>query len=280
MGQFRQFLNDAQLKECHLEGRLYTWSNERAHPMLEKIDQMFFTNEWEAIFPNHLLHSLVSICSDHAPLTLKMDTRFAWKKHFHFHPFWVRAPSFLDVVASTWHCPLRDASPFKQLDWLFHNTAHVLKSWSDRFLGNVRMQLEIAKEVVHRLEMVHDHRTLAPHEEELRKLLKGKALGLALLQRSIARQEARAHWLSEGDASTRFFHSYTNSRKRRNHIHELEKDGHVFTEEHAKANLIFNYFEDILGTSATRSNTINMQALGLSALNLQELGSGLQKMRY
>jgi hypothetical protein len=159
----------------------------RVHPTLEKIDRMFFTNEWEAVFPNHLLHSLASIYSDHALLILKMDARFAWKKHFHFRPFWVRAPGFLDVVTSTWHCPLRDVSPFKQLDWLFCNTARVLKSWSDMFLGNVRMQLEIAKEMVHRLEMVRDRRTLTPHEEELRKLLKGNALGLASLQRTIAR---------------------------------------------------------------------------------------------
>jgi hypothetical protein len=69
------------------------------------------------------------------------------------------------------------------------------------------MQLEIAKEVTHQLEMVWDRRNLAPFEEALRKLLKGKAPGLASLQRSIARQESRVHWLSEGDASTCFFHT-------------------------------------------------------------------------
>jgi hypothetical protein len=97
------------------------------------------------------------------------------------------APGFLDVVAAAWHCPLRDASPFKRIELLLHNTARVLNSWSDRFVGNVRMQLEIAREVVHRLEIARDRHTLAPHEEDLRKLLKGKALGLASLQRTIAR---------------------------------------------------------------------------------------------
>jgi hypothetical protein len=43
------------------------------------------------------------------------------------------------------------------------------------------MQLEIAREVVHQLEMAYDRHNLAPFEEELRKLLKGKALGLVLL---------------------------------------------------------------------------------------------------
>jgi hypothetical protein len=35
MEQFRQFINDAVVKEIHLSGPLFTWSNERTHPTLE-----------------------------------------------------------------------------------------------------------------------------------------------------------------------------------------------------------------------------------------------------
>jgi hypothetical protein len=83
-----------------------------------------------------------------------------------------------------------------------------------------------------------------------------------------ARQESRIHWLSEGDASTCIFHSYANSCGRRNHIHELEQDGTMFMEENDKAERIFSYFDAILGTPASRSNAINLQALGLPALSL------------
>lgn len=37
MGQFRLFLNNAALKELHLSGRLFTWSNERTHPTLDAL---------------------------------------------------------------------------------------------------------------------------------------------------------------------------------------------------------------------------------------------------
>jgi hypothetical protein len=60
--------------------RLFTWSNERAHPTLEKIDRVFFTNEWEAIHPHHYLHSMTMLCSDHAPLVLKAGDSYAGKK--------------------------------------------------------------------------------------------------------------------------------------------------------------------------------------------------------
>jgi hypothetical protein len=45
MGQFHRFLNDVVLKEIHLNGQLYTWSNEWAYPMLECIDCAFITND-------------------------------------------------------------------------------------------------------------------------------------------------------------------------------------------------------------------------------------------
>lgn len=45
LGQFRRFINEAELQEIHLHGRLFTWSNERSHPTLEKIDRCFVTSD-------------------------------------------------------------------------------------------------------------------------------------------------------------------------------------------------------------------------------------------
>jgi hypothetical protein len=39
--------NAAALKELRLEERLFTWSNECAHPTLKKIDRFFVSAEWE-----------------------------------------------------------------------------------------------------------------------------------------------------------------------------------------------------------------------------------------
>jgi hypothetical protein len=94
MSQFLCFLNEVVLKECHLNGR--------SHPTLECIDWVFISNEWEALFPHSFLHSLLSLCSDHAPLLLNMDDTLVAKKRFHFCSFWVHALGFLDVVARAW----------------------------------------------------------------------------------------------------------------------------------------------------------------------------------
>jgi hypothetical protein len=107
----------------------------------------------------------------------------------------------------------------------------ILKSWSNHCIGNIRTQLEVAKEVVHRLEMAHDRWPLVLHEESLRQQLKLKTLGLSSLQRTVARQESRLLWFSEGDAPAKFFHSQANGRQRRNHIHSLVHDGQMLTSE-------------------------------------------------
>jgi hypothetical protein len=87
MGQFCRFLNESLLKEIHLQGRLFTWSNECSHPTLERIDRAFISSEWELMLPGHYLHPLASLCSHHAPLLLQTDASFVSKKRFHFNSF-------------------------------------------------------------------------------------------------------------------------------------------------------------------------------------------------
>jgi len=73
MCDFCRALDAMQVDELVLHGRLYTWSNERRQPMLERIDRAFATTSWLQAFPCHHLRSLSSQCSDHAPLLLNLQ---------------------------------------------------------------------------------------------------------------------------------------------------------------------------------------------------------------
>lgn len=271
MGQFRRFLYEVELGEIHLTGCLYTWSNERSHPTLEKIDRFFVSSDWRLLFPHCNLQSLSTLCSDHAPLLLRTDAMFNYKKRFHFKSIWTKFLGFLDVVRQAWSCLLNGADPFKRLDWLLRNTARVLQSWSSRFVGNIRTQLEIAKEVLHRLEIARYHRPLGEHEELLRKIVKLKSLGLSSLQRTVARQESRLLWLAEGDAPTRFFHMHANVRQRKKFIRSLVHQEQVVFNEEAKAQIAFDYFDAILGTPPQRTCSIDLRAIGLPTVDMSGL---------
>jgi hypothetical protein len=70
---------------------------------------------------------------------------------------------------------------------------------------NVKSQLSLAREILHRLEIAQDNRLLCGDEIWLKGRLKHHCLGLASLERTIARLRSRIKYLKEEDAKTSFF---------------------------------------------------------------------------
>ena len=132
MRRFARFLNEQLLSELFLQGRLFTWSSEREHPTLERIDRAFATTDWLDGYPDHRLRALSTDCSDHAPLLLQATTTTWATKRFRFETIWTRFDGFMQVVSEAWVCPLQNADAFRVLDHRLRNTAKALKSWSTK----------------------------------------------------------------------------------------------------------------------------------------------------
>jgi hypothetical protein len=88
MGTFKSALDNLQMKEIHLNGRRYTWSNGQVNSTLIRIDRFFCTIEWELPFPSCYLHSLPSLMSDHTPLLLQGELTTTYNPSFCFEIFW------------------------------------------------------------------------------------------------------------------------------------------------------------------------------------------------
>ena len=58
MRRFRRALDDMQVDELYLHGRLFTWSNQRRRPTLERIDRAFATVQWFEQCADHHLRTL------------------------------------------------------------------------------------------------------------------------------------------------------------------------------------------------------------------------------
>ena len=102
MRRFRQTINDLLLDELFLHGRLFTWSNRRGEPMLERLDRAFGSTEWTQRFPAHHLRCLSSDHSDHAPLLLILSTNPWPPPRFSFEAIWTKFPGYNEVVAAGW----------------------------------------------------------------------------------------------------------------------------------------------------------------------------------
>jgi hypothetical protein len=155
-----------------------------------------------------------------------------------------------------------------RLDCKLRSVARALKSWSAANIGSVRLQLAAARVIIYELDVVQESRALSTEELELRRDLKANILGLSSLARTIARQRARNCFLEEGDTNTRFFHLQACHRRGKNQLPTLSHNGLTFSAEEAKADLVFSYYNEILGKSFSRSHRIDLDRLSLPSLDL------------
>jgi hypothetical protein len=99
---FNSIINTCALREIHMSGGQYTWSNNHTDPTLEKLDRFFTSSSWEDLFPLVTVHKLVREVSDHNPLILDtLDIRVK-NREFRFEKRWINEENFLDRVKRSW----------------------------------------------------------------------------------------------------------------------------------------------------------------------------------
>jgi hypothetical protein len=130
MGKFCRLLQDLELIELHLHGRLYMCCNEHVHATLEGIDCVFAFLEWCDLFPHHQMRSLSSSSSDHAPLLIHTNINSTAKKHIHLESIWPKFLGYLEAVEAGWQCQVHTADTFRMLDCMLRKMVKSLRSWS------------------------------------------------------------------------------------------------------------------------------------------------------
>jgi hypothetical protein len=268
MGRFQRFLDDCLLKEIPLHGRKFTWSNERFSPTLVRLDRVFCCNDWEDFFPNSLLQSASSGVSDHCSLILSLNVQTHKKRRFHFESYWPKLSGFLEAVSHNWNAPVSTACPVEGIFLKLQRLSNGLQKWSHHKVGDVKLQLATAKEILHRIEIARNNRVLSPGEEWLRKKLKLHCLGLASLERTIARLRSRILYLQEGDANTSFFHQQARYRKKKNFIAKFQVEERIVTSQEEKQQAALDFYDNLLGTAEHRDYTLDLHSLGIQQHDL------------
>ena len=161
--------------------------------------------------------------------------------------------------------------PLERLSQKLRRLAKHLQSWGHREVGNVRNQLGLAREVMHRLESAQDNRVLSGDEFWLLGKLKQHCFVYASLERTIARLRSRIKYLKEGDANTKFFHMQARFRKKRNFISYLEDEGRVVSNHEEMQEVLDGFFSGLLGADFQRQSTINLSSCHREAVDLSDL---------
>ena len=184
MGEFRSTINFLELKELSLRGRKYTWSNDTTQT---RIDRAFCTTEWDLMMPASMLNALSSLVSDHSPLLLVGASTVNIYRGFRFESFWPKLPGYQEVVQHVWQQQAQVFNPFLRLHIKLARTTKALKQWARRTIGNNRLLLCAAKQLIAILDVVQEHRQLSQAEDRLRRDLKARFLGLTAVEKLMAK---------------------------------------------------------------------------------------------
>lgn len=270
MGRFRAAIEDMELIDYPLLGRRFTWSNERQNVTHTKIDRILVSSDWEASYPQYQLSPASTNISDHCPIILrKMEC--SHYKAFRFENHWLKYHDFDNIVSQAWIKEVNSNDPVRVLHCKLSRTARALRLWNKQKTRWAVFMSGIASEIIFRLDLAQEERTLSDEERRLRGLLKAKLLGLAAIDRSRWRQKSRLTEIKEGDASTRFFHLRASGRRRKNHIPSLKGSAGMVNDHEGKAKILLNRFKGLMGTPFSSSAKLNWESIGFPRRDLQHL---------
>lgn len=143
--------------------------------------------------------------------------------------------------------------------------------WRRKNFSDWKIRWAIINVTLQNLERAQEERSLTQDEANFKRYLKSKALGLAAIQKTRARQHSRLTWIRKGDANTRFFHLHANARKKKIFIPALIGQTGAITMQKDKARLVHAHFSQMMGNPVARTKALNWQQLGYIQHNLSDL---------
>lgn len=148
----------------------------------------------------------------------------------------------------------------------------VLNIWCVKFSSyTLKQQAGLAEQIILHLDQMQETRQLTDDELSLRRLAKGRILGLAYLRRAKIRQRSRLTTIQVGDANTRLFHLRANGRRRKTHIPALNHLGATITAHDQKAATLLQHYTAQLGTCTPREQILNWDLLDFQRHDLATL---------
>lgn len=180
-------------------------------------------------------------------------------------------PGFAEVVMAAWNKPLQQTDAIRKLHIKLSRTAKALKQWQKATIGNIKLQIAVAKETIWRFDVAEETRQLIPDEIEFRKRIKLKYQGLLVIEKIRAQQRSRLNNIKAADANTKLFYIRANGRKRKKHIQAIKTEGGFIVAHKDKERVVHQHFTKQLGTRNQRSLTLNWNEIEMEHFDLDDL---------
>jgi ribonuclease HI len=245
---FHSFLDSFGMIDLGFSGNPYTWSNKRRdhHLIKERLDRGVANSLWVHLFPHFSVQHLPAQSSDHNPILLDTaPTDLTLPRPFRFEEFWTFDPSCGSTILSAWNNCFRGSPPFI-LSKKLKSTKSALKHWNYNHFGNIQ------KRIAYSLSQL-DHIQQSPpsassFDQEI--LLQHSLDNLLIQEESLWRNKSRETWLTCKDLNTKFFHTSTIIKRRRNAIDFLKLPSGVWSNERQEiGNCFTSHFRNVFTSS-------------------------------
>ncbi|XP_026443846.1 uncharacterized protein LOC113343999 [Papaver somniferum] len=127
-------LNMNNLDSMQYIGNPFTWTNRRNGNdlILERLDRVLTSFDWNAIYPNVVVYHLNVVGSDHCPIMLLTSKKSSnTKKTFRFNKAWFRDTTCHDLIKPEWKSNTSGSAAY-QLTHCLKNTKVGLRHWKLR----------------------------------------------------------------------------------------------------------------------------------------------------
>uniref|UniRef100_A0A803PTE2 Reverse transcriptase n=1 Tax=Cannabis sativa TaxID=3483 RepID=A0A803PTE2_CANSA len=212
----------------------------------ERPDRGMVLGDWITIFAAaKVSHSPITI-SDHGYILMDSNAgRQRGVKPFRFFEAWAREQSCEETIKQAWCVRGRMSG---RLCGRLSDTRQALQNWKKGAFGDCEILIKEAKE---RLGWIQTQPVLDSLLQE-EAVLQVRISELWIRKESMWRQKSREIWLKVGDKNSKFFHTSTVIRRRRNEINAVKnKLGGWETKAH-KIGTVFNeFFRDLYSSEGT-----------------------------
>ncbi|XP_057418459.1 uncharacterized protein LOC130712657 [Lotus japonicus] len=264
MQRFNSCLLSCGLSDMGFKGPPFTWEG---RGVKERIDRGVCNPQWVHTFPESVVLHLPQLKSDHKPLLLAVSgivEHRAFSRPFRFQAGWLTHDDFPRLMNTSWDPAggwLENASNFRD----------ATTTWNDDVFGQIfhrkRRLMKRLEGINNRLSMTFDRGL-----EKLQKTLWQEYNTVLLQEELFCAQKSRFLWFKFGDRNSKFFHTATLIRRKRNKIEALiDDDGNLLTDFDDLQVFTVNFFrrsymDDGGGSSLATSSTFPSMAAGKLAL--------------
>ncbi|XP_074303967.1 uncharacterized protein LOC141638453 [Silene latifolia] len=220
---FKNCIEDCGFLDMQATGAYYTWNNKQKveSRTYSRLDRVFHNREWMRAKPGYFANFLPEGNFDHTPFIIREKVKYSSSRRpFKYFNMWSRAPNFREVVN---------------------------KGWNHLIQGTQMFQL------------IQEALIQQPGDQELIQQEHAANENAQILQTAkteYLKQKAKAHWLSEGDSNTSYFHGIIKARRHSNSIYQIkDHERQLHKEEKDIQQAFLKYYQMLPGS---KSNTIQV----------------------